>query len=163
MKKLLFAIALFSLGTLSAQEHNPYISLTTDVNKATGLIDNPRTENDHRGLDWDLEVGLNPDNLGIYIYYGEFAIADYKNYGLGAEYFPLNNQQYELSIGGSVGSILRKDSGNWANFITVNARSVFTLWIYKNIGISARAQYQVRPDINTHGILEGSLGIKLEL
>ena len=163
MKKLCLWVSLLFFGIAAAQNHNVYVAPSFDPNKAFGVIDNPRTEIDNRGLDWDIEIGVSPKKLGLFIFYGEFAAMNYKNYGVGIEYFPIRQKIYEWSIGGSAGSILRKQNGNWANFVTGNLRTTFIFWAWDRIGLSFRGQYQGRPDIKANGIFETSVGIKIKI
>lgn len=163
MRKLTTTIALLLSLYITGQEHKVYVVPSFDPNKAFGVVDNPRTEIDNRGLDWDIELGVSPRNLGLFLYYGEFAAMDYKNYGVGIEWFPVRQDMYEWSIGGSAGSILKKVNDSWANFVTGNLRTTFVYWAFEGVGISFRGQYQGRPDLKVTGIFETSIGLKIKI
>ncbi|WP_029038806.1 hypothetical protein [Salinimicrobium xinjiangense] len=85
-----------------------YTGIAIDPNKAFGIIDNPRTEEDHRGLHFDVEVGLIENELAFYLLFGKFKEANYQKLALGADLFFLKNNRIETAIGGSVSNIWKK-------------------------------------------------------
>lgn len=164
-------LSLVTIASLSAQfEHEIYVDLSADANKLTGLVDNPRTEVDHRGLDFDAEVGVHVRAIGVYLFYGRFEAADYQNYGLGVDGYFIDTERLDVSAGAGISRILRRipwgayyerevwiDQSGYANF---HVRTVGTYWILENLGVSGRLQYQRRPDLEVYGIFEGAVGIK---
>lgn len=171
MKKLLLILALWpSFITAQGFSHSIYADFSVDPNKLTGLIDNPRTEVDHRGLDFDIEAGVEASRFGAYLFYGRFEAADYQNYGVGFDYYIIKGDRLDVASGVGISRIMRRittgadwerevwaDVGGYASY---HARIISNLWIFKNLGLSARFQYQRRGDIETGGILEGAVGVK---
>lgn len=167
MKYILF---LFLLSVSMGAQTNTYVDIGADANKLFSAIDNPRTENDYRGLDFDLEVGALEKKVGVYIYYGRFEQANYQNYGLGMDYYLLKNRNLDIAIGSSLSNVLRKqyfginyDLSEWGGYLGWTARIRGVYWVLPKLGLSGRFQYQRRPDIKIHGILEGSLAITYKL
>ena len=70
-----------------------YTGVAIDPNKAFGIIDNPRTEEDHRGLHFDIEVGLIENEFAFYVLFGKFKQANYQKLALGADYFFYTRRQ----------------------------------------------------------------------
>lgn len=160
MKKLLILL----LFTISSQAQ--YVDFSIDANKALGIFDNHRTEIDHRGIDFDLEIGAIEGNWAGYAFYGNFSSAKYQNYGLGVDYYLLQNRNFHIVVGPQLTMILRKypvgingERKAWGTNMAYAGRLVAVLWLTDHWGISIRIQYQRRPDINT-GILEGSIGLR---
>ena len=172
--KLLF---LFLLPVfMAAQDHEVYFDLSADANKFSGVIDNPRTEVDHRGLDWDLEVGLITDSLKWYIYYGEFRAINWTNYGSGLDFYIEKGDWYDVVAGLQVNFIshpfeVYNEDGSFAFYADYNASSLGVgarlagvFWVFRNVGLSGRLQYVTRPDLEeTFGIIEGSIGLTYKL
>lgn len=133
-----------------------YLSPSFDANKAFGIKDNPRTETDHRGLDFDLEAGIRDNHVGVFIYYGQFAAMDYKNYGLGVDYYVVPTNKLHLSLGAYYSVIIR--NGNESATSYISPRAITTVWLGNTIGLLAKLQYQGRPDLDKR-IFEGAIGI----
>lgn len=136
-----------------------YISPSFDVNKAFGIIDNPRTEKDHRGLDFDLEAGVRDSHVGVYIFYGQFTAMNYKNYGAGVDYYVMPFTNVHLSLGAYYSTIIRQRNESATSYIS--PRAVTTIWLSKNIGVLAKLQYQGRPDLGK-SIIEGAAGLTIK-
>ena len=173
MKKLLAFLLLWpSFLVAQSFDHTLYVDLSVDPNKAFLLVDNPRTEVDHRGVDFDLEMGVQTDNFGAYLFYGRFEAADYQNYGIGADYYFLKRQRLDLTAGVGLSRILRRvptgafyERTAWADvggFASYHIRSVAVWWPLEQWGLSGRLQYQRRGDIEANGIFEGALGIRFK-
>lgn len=158
-------IAIITLSTvLQAKAQQAYVDFSLDPNKVFGIIDNQRTATDHRGIDFDLEVGVINRRWAWFIYYGAFPEADYQNYGLGTD-FRIVGTQAEWRAGVSLGPVVMQRSseknlvsGTW---LAGNLRSLIYLQLFPGIGITGRIQFQVRPDIPEMGIFEGNLGVRL--
>ena len=170
MKTLLTLLLLMPISMMAQSfDHSIYIDLSVDPNKAFSLIDNPRTEVDHKGLDLDLEAGVVSDRFGAYLFYGRFEKAGYQNYGVGADYYFLELERLDLAAGVGMSRILRKvptgayyertawaDVGGFANY---HVRLTGVFWLLEDLGVSGRFQYQRRGDIEK-GILEGAVGVR---
>lgn len=155
-------------------EHEGYVDFSIDPNKALGIIDNPRTEVDHRGIDWDLEIGLiiPKADLKWYVYYGKFDAMNWTNYGTGIDYYLERGDWYDVAVGLQVNFInhpfeVYDEDGGFAfnadynaNSLGFGARLAGVFWVFRNYGISGRFQYITRPDLEkTFGIIEGSVGM----
>lgn len=139
-----------------------YTGIAIDPNKAFGIVDNPRTEQDHRGLHFDVEVGLVKDEFAFYLLYGKFKEANYQKLALGADYFFLKDQKIEIAIGSSVSNIWKKqsESSDTTTYFGWLGRLTGILWIYPKIGLVGHFQYQSRPDLKVTGIVEGKIGLR---
>ncbi len=159
------SICAMALTLAMNAQRDAYVDFSADGNKLFGVIDNPRTEIDHRGLDFDFEIGARSKNIGIFILYGRFEDADYQNYGMGADYYFAKGESFDISVGGAISNVMRKQyfgeerNPHWGTSIGWAPRVKGTYWVIPKFGLSGRFQYQRRPDIAIHGILEGSLGI----
>jgi len=147
-----------------------YGNISIDANKIFRFNNNPRTEIQNKGIDFDVEIGARDGHVAVFIYYGRFDPIKYQNYGIGLDYFIhyLRDSGIEFSIGGAYGSILRKlptgsegESG-WANFLGYSARAKTVYWILDNVAVELKFQYQQRNDIAVAGIYEGTVGVILK-
>jgi len=161
---ILALIFIASITLLNAQSNYAYLDASFDGNKALGVVDNPRTKVDTRGLDWDLELGAVDDNIGVYVFYGQYYKINYQNYGVGIDYHLLSRpSSLDLSGGIYYSNIIREDSnGSKGNFIAwVSPRLRATFWI-KNIGLNLTMKGQNRPELGkTVWELAGGLTFKL--
>lgn len=94
------ALFLFAIRQCKAQA---YVSFSFDANKAFNLKDNPRTQTDWQGLDYDIELGFMADerdaNIGVYLFYGAFPKAYYRNWGFGFDWYYSPLERLNLSLG----------------------------------------------------------------
>ena len=164
MKKLLFLTVLFPI--ITAAQHHVYFSAGIDPNKAFNVIDNPRTEVDHHGLDFNVETGIALQKVKTFIYYGRFEAAGYQEYGAGVDYILPFQKPLELTLGLGYGNLMRVadfyEKTHWMGFLAWNVRTKFTYW-FGNFGINAKLQFQQRPDIDMLGIIEGGVGISYRI
>lgn len=170
MKKLLIILLVWPSLMMAQFDHEIYLDLSADPNKAFGVFDNPRTEVDHRGVDFDFELGIHVRKIGVYWFYGRFEAAKYQNYGFGADYYILDRDRVDIAAGLAFSRIMRKlPSGpywgkeTWADlsdYFNYHARIQGVYWIWDNVGVSGRFQYHRRPDIEVHGIFEGAIGVR---
>lgn len=168
--KFALIFLIMSTTVFAQQKHDVYLDFSVDGNKLFQVFDNPRTEVDHKGIDFDFEVGARSRKIGVYLFYGRFDSADYQNYGAGVDYYFAKGDWYDITAGIGLSRILRKeftgvnfDRPVWFDYsglFNYHARITGTFWALPRFGISGRIQYQRRPDINVHGIIEGSVGIK---
>ena len=159
MKKLiclLFFITANSYGQF-------YTDFGVDPNKAFGIIDNPRTEDDHQGFHFDVEAGVIINRLGVYLLYGSFQAADYQKVATGVDYYLLQSNRFSLAAGSAVSVIFRTREPEEQSFPAWNARTTAVLYIFPGIGLSGTFQYQRRPDIEVAGILEGKIGVRVKI
>ena len=140
-----------------------YTTFSFDVNKLTQVKDNKRTVVNHKGLDFDIELGhragKEDGNIGIYGYYGAFPNANYSNYGFGIDYYIELFKNVYISIGNYYSKVMRHKKyaylGGGVSLFNPRAKTNFdTSWIT----IELIAQLQSRPDINKR-IFEGKIGI----
>jgi hypothetical protein len=75
-----------------------YTGIAIDPNKAFGIIENPRTKQDHRGLHFDIETGFVENDFAFYLLYGRFEAANYQKLALGADYFVLKDEELNLGL-----------------------------------------------------------------
>jgi hypothetical protein len=143
--------------------HYFYTNLSFDANMAFGIKDNTDTVKADRGFDWDAEIGVRSKHIGIYIFYGQFNEFNYQNYGSGFDYYFnwFRERNVDLSIGVAYSQIIREDfDGNHGSFGWYHARGVATWWIFDDVGLTGRLQYQQRGDLKSKkGVIEGSIGI----
>lgn len=183
---IIFTIFTLTFSSVFSQTDYKYIRLQADPNSAFGIVDNPRTETEILGLDFDLEAGLRYDHVGIYITYGRFEKQDYQNYAAGVDYYvnwledfqvklynPFNGKRVNLvngialSAGLNYGRVIRKitrggtyDSETiWGGSGAIAFRGVIDFKIANIFSIVSTLQYQQRPELNKF-IIEGALGIQ---
>jgi len=170
---IIITLAMLLVGTfsLSAQGYGQrygtvddadymYIDASFDANKAFGLKDNPRTQDDTRGLDWKFEAGARENNFAIYIFGGHYAPIDYIVYGAGVDYYLKKKPQgLDLSAGIYYSQVIRIDSDGHSGSFTawVSPRARATYWI-GNFGINITGRGQGRYDIGKT-VWEGSIGL----
>lgn len=149
-----------------------YFRAAVDPNQLFGIIDNPRTETETFGLDFDLEAGARYKRVGVYITYGRFENIGYQNYAGGVDYLIPIIKKVETSLGFNYGVVMRRDDNYyisefdpidepvWSGSSALAFRGVTKLPIIKNkLSIPLVLQYQQRPDIGTW-VLEGSIGLE---
>lgn len=139
--------------------------MAIDPNKALGIIDNPRTEMDHRGFHYDVEIGIAVNEFAIYSLYGKFKQANYQKLALGADYFFLKDEKLEMAIGSSVSNIWKKQNAGSETITYFGwlGRLTGIIWVYQKFGLVGHFQYQSRPDLEIRGILEGKIGLRYSL
>ena len=140
-----------------------YADFGIDPNKAFGIMDNPRTEDDHRGFHFDIEAGAVMNRLGVYLLYGRFQAADYQKVAAGADYYLLQSNRFSLAAGSAVSAIFRTREAETGSFPAWNARTTAVLYVFPQVGLSGTFQYQRRPDIEVAGILEGKIGVRIKI
>jgi hypothetical protein len=170
MRRLIpLLLLLISTTVFSQQDKNRYVNLSGsfDPNTAFSLWDNPRMEEDYKGMDFDFEIGASDRNIYVYLFYGFFDAADYQNYGVGTDYIIFDNHNFEFKAGPAVSVIMRKqmfgsnlDQVGWGSALGYHLRGVGSLRLNDVIALIGRVQYQRRPDLN-RGIMEGSVGIAI--
>ena len=101
---LSLAAFIFSITLCCAQV---YTSFSFDTNKLFIHYDNPRTETDHKGLDYDIEIGAIDENVGVFVFYGAFPNAYYSNYGAGIDFYTNPIRNVYLSLGNSYTFVAR--------------------------------------------------------
>lgn len=158
MHKIALIIILISTGCYSQF----YTGVAIDPNKAFGIIDNPRTEMDHRGLHFDLETGFIKNEFGFYLLYGSFKEANYQKLAAGADYFFFKNEKIEIGIGSSISNIWKKDNATQDKdtYFGWLGRCTGILWVHPKFGLNGHFQYQSRPDLEVTGIFEGKIGLR---
>lgn len=138
-----------------------YTGVAIDPNKAFGVIDNPRTEEDHRGLHFDVEMGLVEQKFAFYLLFGKFRQANYQKLALGADYFLQKDKRFEGGIGSSVSIIWKEQSPSETNnYFGWLGRLTGIFWIFPKLGLVGHFQYQSRPDLKVAGIVEGKVGLR---
>lgn len=159
------ALIMLNVSEGFAQDDYIYAKGTFDPSNAFGIIDNPRTKVESIGFDYDVEFGFRHLWLGGHAFFGAFPEINYKNYGAGIDFYPdWFNETFDLSVGIYSGVILRKGYGYnnedvWGTFIAPGLRGITTVWIFDNVGLTATAQLQHRPDIGKLAIFDGHFGI----
>ena len=149
-----------------------YLSATFDANKAFGLKDNPRTDHDNRGFDYDLEFGFRKDFGAVYTFYGAFNEIDYQIYGAGVDLYiqPLRNSKMnigntliydgiEFSIGAYYSEVIRSNRYDQHGSFTAwfNPRAKILIW-RGNFALEFVGKLQNRPELGKY-IGEGSIGL----
>lgn len=171
MKKWFLIVAILQ-GFMATAQHTlhwdkvdpplyKYVNLSIDPNKIFNFNENPRTQTQNKGIDFDAEIGARTGHVAVFIYYGQFEAIKYQNYGAGVDYFVhwLRDSGIEFSGGLSYGSVLRqyeKDE-RWANYLGYSARIKTVYWILEDFAVELKFQRQERNDIGTC-IYEGTVG-----
>ncbi|MCC8360666.1 hypothetical protein [Salinimicrobium sediminilitoris] len=139
-----------------------YTGVAIDPNKAFGIIDNPRTEEDHRGLHFDIEAGLIENEFAFYVLFGKFQQANYQKLAFGTDYFFLKDDRIEMGVGISVSNIWKKqgDNSETKTYFGWLGRLTGIFWINPKLGLVGHFQYQSRPDLEVTGIVEGKIGLR---
>lgn len=139
-----------------------YTGIAIDPNKAFGILDNPRTEQDHRGLHFDIEVGLIEHEFAFYLLFGKFKEANYQKLALGADYFFLKDEKIEIGIGSSISNIWKgqNHTSETTTYFGWLGRLTGIFWFYRKLSLVGHFQYQSRPDLEVTGILEGKIGLR---
>ena len=153
---ILFLIAANSYGQF-------YADFGIDPNKAFGIIDNPRTKDDHRGFHFDVEAGALLNHIGVYLLYGRFAAADYQKAATGVDYYFLQNNRFSLAAGSAASMIFRTSEPGSRFQLAWSVRTTTVYYILPQVGLSGNFQYQRRPDIEVAGILEGKIGVRFKI
>jgi hypothetical protein len=148
---LIYLLILLSFSLYAQRGTDAYIDLSVAPNKI---------------LDFDLEVGARANKIGVYLYYGRFDREDYQNYGMGIDYYLTKGDALDIAVGASFSNVMRKqlfglnyDRSEWGTVIGWASRVKAVYYVFPKFGISGRLQYQRRPDLEVHGIVEGSIGI----
>lgn len=159
MIKSILPILLFitSLNCLS----QPYVNASFDANKVFHLKDNIRTIEDVYGLDYDLEVGIINNNIGLGVFYGVFVNAGFRNYGVMLDYYPDWFRWIDVSIGGGLNRTLENNNKSWyiVGRYALRSQAVIYFSESNNLGLSLKTQLTERIDTQKKYILEGSLGL----
>ena len=163
-------IILFGLFASAQSKHFIYTSFEVDVNKATGLIDNPDTIIDNRGLDWNIEAGIRYNCFNIYAFYGRFdsntTDSRFYNYGAGVDYVVYLNEYLDISAGVAYSPMFKQDlNGNWAGVGSFLARGNVFVWLGEEspLGVKLMGNVINASDKDKGYRLEGSIGIVLRL
>lgn len=163
MKNKLLYLLLFLSLAIKAQENFVYASVFVDPNNLLGVIDNPRTQTETTGLDYDIEIGARNDLFTIYMFYGAFPVIDYQNMGFGVD---VNVNLFEFintSLGFNYGFVTRTYEGASFSFLALGVRGIVSIPISEKFAIPLKLQLQQRPDIRPFGILEGSIGLTFKI
>ncbi len=142
----------------------PYASISADANKLFNIKDNSRTIVNHKGLDFDFEIGAIDKNVGVYLFYGAFPNAGYSNYGAGVDLVLNPLKSLYLSLGNYYSKTMRhgkyKYLGGAISYF--NPRGKISYFINDNIGLELISKFQQRWDIEKR-IFEGQIGIVYKL
>lgn len=161
---LSLVLLIFSIRQCNAQ---PYLSFQFDVNNLLEIKDNKRMIKQVNGLDYDIELGVITDerdgNIGVYLFYGAFPNAFYRNYGFGLDLYLVRLKRLKMSLGNFYQNTKRvgkyKYLGNSDAYFNPRGKiSYDTSWIT----IELIAKLTKRNDINKR-IFEGQIGITKKL
>lgn len=135
-----------------------YIDGSLDVLNA---FDKNDTNNEVRGLDFDVEMGQRKDFLAVYAYYGEFNNMDYKNFGLGLDLYLYESRTLDIAFGPSIGGI---HVGGGVTHFAYALRFKPILAMTDAVAVYSKLQFQQRPDlVDEHGIFEVAAGIQFKI
>jgi hypothetical protein len=148
---LIYLLILLSFSLYAQRDTDAYIDLSNNATKV---------------LDVDLELGARANKIGVYLYYGRFDKEDYQNYGMGVDYYLTKGDVLDIAVGASFSNVMRKqlfglnyDRSGWGTTIGWASRVKAVYYVFPKFGISGRIQYQRRPDLESKGIVEGSIGV----
>lgn len=161
---LSLSLFLFGIKQCTAQV---YTSFQFDVNNLLSFKDNKRMTKQINGLDYDIELGVILDerdgNVGIYLFYGAFPNALYKNYGFGLDWYYSPLERFKISLGNFYQNTHRhgkyKYLGNTDSYINPRGKISYDT---SYLTIELIAKLTKRNDINKR-IFEGQIGITKKL
>ena len=158
MKNLILIITILTAATVYAQ---PYTAFQFDVNNLLSIRDNPRMVKQVNGLDFDIELGAREGNIAVFIFYGEFKRAFYRNYGVGLDYVFEPLTDVLISLGNRYHVVIRDEKysylGTTGSYL--NPRGKISYDINGALAVELIANLTNRRDINKT-IFEGGVGIK---
>lgn len=108
MKKYILVICYTLVTATSLAQDYAYARVTVDPNNLLGIVNNPRTQEQTNGLDFDIEVGARDRHVGVYVTYGRFENIGYQNYAAGVDYYVNWVPELDMSLGINYGVVLRK-------------------------------------------------------
>lgn len=156
MKILIFLLAFTAQSQV-------YTTFSFDVNKLFNLKDNPRTEKNWKGLDYDFEIGAIEENVGVYLFYGGAKRIFYSNYGVGVDYYINVLDSFKISLGNSYTFVARhkkyKYLGRGGSLWNPRGKISYDL---SYLIIELIAKFTNRADLGIR-IFEGSVGITKKL
>jgi len=139
-----------------------YVSGAFDVNNAFNFT-NSTVE--PKGIDFDVELGVRSRKIAYYVFYGEYDEINYRNFGAGVDYFVFERGNLDASLGVNVGGIdiTRPISGRVVTYFAYAGRIKTIYNITNSIGVFAVGQFQNRYDREIKGIVEGMIGLQLQI
>lgn len=168
----LLLLAITAISTAQVDEDYIYLKATIDPNNALGVIDNPRTETETTGIDFDIEAGARYKRVAVYLTYGRFGKIGYQNYAVGVDHYVPILKNIQTSIGFNYGVVMRRDDNYyfsdfdpinepvWGGSGAVAFRASVEIPIVKEkLDLTLTSQYQQRPELNQF-IFEGVVGLK---
>lgn len=165
MRNLIPSIVLMCGLSASAQNNYVNVQASFDPNKLFHIVDNERTVVDHKGLDFDVEVGASEGKFYGYIFYGSFRNAQYQNYGTGADWTLFLNHNFEVKAGAALSIVLREQQfgtnlkhTGWGSTFGYQFRGVGALRLNDNLSTVFVPAWHHRGDLRS-GIFELSIGI----
>lgn len=146
-----------------------YVSAAIDLNNA---FDVNETLYEPQGLDYDIEVGVRSRSFVYYIFYGGYKAerenfkVDFNNYGVGVDYFLVDDDKIKLAIGMNGGAWVKNSTAPTGDkkdvtYLAYAARIKPIYKINKSVGLFLIVQYQQRPDRTIDGIFDVMGGLQL--
>lgn len=134
-----------------------YLDFSIDMDNAFNINKNNL---EPRGLDYDAELGMRIGNIIPYVYYGEFAAYNMRDFGVGIDYvFDFQYSPIEIATGANIGGIHKKTTLYYGAAIRVKP----TVKLNNFVSLYLKGQYQQRNDRANFGVLEVYSGIILKL
>jgi hypothetical protein len=166
MKKVvLLALALALSVGAQAQKNKQrkydalFISAHVDFNQLFNIVDNPRMENDTKGLNYRLEVGAMDKYFEAFVFWEDFPAQDYFTYGLGLNGILTPWDSVFISAGFNSGLIQRDYLGN-SVYLSFAAQVKAGIHISRNFILIADGEAKQRPDIGKPYILQFKGGLR---
>lgn len=157
MKNILIILVLAL--TLSAQGQNKhrkyralFVSAHVDFNQLLNIVDNPRMENDTKGLNYRLEVGAMDTYFEAFIYWEDFPAQEFYTYGLGLNGILTPWDNVFIAAGINSGYIQRDYLGNKA-FLSFAAQIKGGIHISRNFILIADGEAKQRPDLGASKVV----------
>lgn len=166
MKKVLLLLLAFTLTTGAQAQANKerkyqalFISAHVDFNQLLNIVDNPRMENDTKGLNYRLEAGAMDRYFEAYVFWEDFPAQDYYTYGIGLNGLLTPWDNVFLAVGLNSGYIQRDYWGNGAAF-SLAAQVKVGLHVSRNFILIADGEAKQRPDIGKPFVLQLKCGLR---
>jgi hypothetical protein len=157
-------LAVFALG--QAQKHARkydafYLSATLDPNQLTNVIDNPRMENDVKGLNYRIEAGAMGPLFEGYFFFEDFPVQKYYTAGFGFNALITPTDRTFISAGLNYGFTVRD---YWKHNGAATGGGVQIKLGYhlnKEFALIAEGEAKQRPDLeNLAGVLQFKVGLR---
>ncbi len=138
-----------------------YLSGAFNVDDAFNITTNEK----EKGLNYDVELGVRYRSLAYYAFYGQYSIKNLTNYGVGLDYFIVERDKFEISLGINTGALelASFNDDDVTTYFAYVGRVKPMFNISNSIGIFLIGQYQSTYAGTIDDRVEGMVGLQLQL